>query len=136
MAMCSPHIRSHREVALRKRPGILLHIDLRFEFAAIQLHIFVRIARIAVLAAEFAPAVRVHRPAERHPLRIALVQDRPNGQKKIFRPALGFRARGGGGEARNADQFRCGLRLRSIAGGGAEAPLGGLTIAVASGLGE
>ena len=60
----------------------------------------------------------------------------------MLRPALGFSAEGGSGEARNADQFRSGLRSERrsrlcrdrLRGRGSVARL--LTGAVASGCGE
>src|SRR4029077_18377629 len=62
-----------RKIALGERPGILLHINLRLEITAIQLHILVGISRITISAAELAASVWIHRPGERHSLRIAVV---------------------------------------------------------------
>src|SRR5579863_1027370 len=97
------------QVPLGEWTGIVLHIDLRFEALAIELHVLVRIAGVAIGAAEFAAAIGVHRPPEGNSLRMALVQDRFDRKEEILRPALAFGAGGGGGEARNADQFRRGL---------------------------
>ncbi len=102
-----------REVALGERAGILLHVNLGFEIAAVEIHVFVRVARVAILAAELAAPVGVYSPGEWNAIGIAVVQDRADGQKKVFRPALGIGAGGGSSEASNADQFRS--RLRSLA---------------------
>src|SRR4029077_13131468 len=106
------------------------------KFCAIQLHVFVCVARVAIAASEFAPAVGVHRPMEWHALGIAAIQERADRQKKIFRPALGFCAGGGGGEARNANQFLSGLRSPVWYRSGRGSFARGLTCAVASGCGE
>jgi len=66
---------------------------------------------------------------------MALVQDRFDGEEEILRPALGFGA-GGGSEAGNADQFRRGLLTPVSDRRGRGSTARGLTIAVASGLGE
>ena len=116
--------------------GILLHEDFRFEFPAIEFHVLVRVARVAIFTAEFAAAIWIYGPAERHALGIAMIQNRANGQQKIFRPALGVRAGGGGGEAGNADQFRRGLRSPVWDRSGRGSVARGLTSAVASGCGE
>ena len=94
------------------------------------------IARVTVVAAEFAPAVRVHGPAKRDSFGIAVVQYGTDGQQEILGPALGFGARGGSGEACNADQFRSGLRTPAWRRRGSGSFAGGLTGAVASGCGE
>jgi hypothetical protein len=67
---------------------------------------------------------------------MAFVQDRFDGEEEILRPALGFGAGGGGSEASNADQFRRGLLTPVIERRGRGSTARGLTIAVASGLGE
>jgi hypothetical protein len=67
---------------------------------------------------------------------MAFVEDRFDGEKEILRPALGFGAGGGGSEASNADQFRSGLLTPANGRRGRGSTARGLTIAVASGLGE
>ncbi len=125
-----------REVARRQRPGIFLDVDFRFEIAAVELHVLVRVAGVAVLAAEFAAAIRVHGPPERYPFRVAFVQDRFDGEDKVLRPALGFGAEGGCGEARNADQFRRVLLTPGRYRRGRGSTVRRLTSAGASGCGE
>ena len=125
------------EVARNERTGILFDENLLFEFVAIQLHEFVRIAGVAIAAAEFAAAIGVDRPVERDVLGFAMIQDRANRQKEILRAALGLRARGGSGETRNADQFRGMLCFRGGDGRkGRSSIAAGLTVAGASGRGE
>ena len=111
MAMCSPRCRERPQVARRQRAGVLLHEDLALEICPVQIHVFVRIARVAVLAAKFASAIGIDRPAEGHALGIAAVQDRARRQQKILRSALGVGQRGRGGEACDAGSFGC-LRWR------------------------
>src|SRR6185437_383752 len=98
------------EVACHQCAGIALDVNLPLEIATIELHIFVRISRITIVAAEFAAAVRVHRPGKGHARRIATVQNRPNGQQKVLRASLGLRQRGGSGEACDTDQILYGLQ--------------------------
>ena len=78
----------HRCVQQHRR--ILLHVNLLLEFAAIQLHIFVRVARVAVFARKLAPAIRIDRPLKRHAIGIAAIQNRSHRQQKILRPFLRF----------------------------------------------
>jgi len=96
----------------------------------------VRVPRVAVFAAELAAAIGIDGPPERHPLRMAFVQDRFDGQEKVLRPALGFGAEGGCGEARNADQFRRVLLTPGRFRRGRGSTVRGLTSAGASGCGE
>src|SRR5215831_4094999 len=95
-----------------------------------------RVACVAVFAAEFASPIGVHGPAEWHALGMAFVQNGLHREEKILRSTFGFTKRGGCGEARNADQFRRGLLTPGRYRRGRRSTVLGLTIAVASGLGE
>ncbi len=95
----------HGQVAPGQRSGVFLDVDLPLEIGGVQLHVFVCIPRVAVVAAKFAATVGVHCPGKRHVLGIAVVQDRARGQKEILRAALGVSERGGGGETGDADAF-------------------------------
>src|SRR6185295_9137393 len=59
-------------------------------FRIVELHEFVGVARITILAAEFAAAVRIDHPAERHARTIAARQIFPRRKFEIFGLALGF----------------------------------------------
>src|SRR6185369_8184112 len=68
-----------------RRTAPLLDIDLPLELQRVaNLHKLVRVPRIAVFARELAPAVRVHRPRERHPWSRALVQNRPGLEREVL----------------------------------------------------
>jgi hypothetical protein len=67
---------------------------------------------------------------------MTLIQNRLYGEEEIFGSPLGFAERGGCGETRNADQFRRGLLTPGRYRRGRGSTVQGLTIAVASGLGE
>src|SRR5260370_1741070 len=55
------------EVAAQQLRCVLLYVDLLLELPAVaQLHEFVGIARVAILAAKFAAAVRIDGPGEGH----------------------------------------------------------------------
>ncbi len=95
----------HAQVAAGERAGILLDVNFLLEVGAVQLHVFVRVTRVAILAAEFAAAIGIHRPGKRHASRVAMIQDRSHGQQEIFRAALGVSQRGGEGETGDADAF-------------------------------
>jgi len=96
----------------------------------------VGIAGVAILAAELAPSIGIHRPSKGHSLGIAMIQNGADREQEIFRAALGFCAKGGCGEARNANQFRCGLRAPDISRSGRGSTAVRLTIAGASGRGK
>ena len=95
----------HAQVASGERSGILLDVNFLLKIVRVQLHVLVRVARVAILAAEFTAAIRVHRPGKRHAGRFAMVQDRFHRQQEIFRAALGISKGRGESETGDADAF-------------------------------
>jgi hypothetical protein len=94
------------DIALKKLADGLLGVDLFLEIAAIELHKFVGISGVAILAAKFAAAIGIDGPVERDAIGIAMIQDGADWDLKIFGAALGVGERGGGGKARDAHQWR------------------------------
>src|SRR5262249_8768163 len=68
------------DVLRQQRRSILLHKDFFLELTAIELHVFVRVTRVAILTGKFASAIRVDGPFERDAVGIAPVQDGAYGQ--------------------------------------------------------
>ena len=73
-----------RYIPSQQRRRVLLHVNLFLKLSAIQLHVFMRVPRVAILAGKLASSIRVDRPFEWHAVRIAPVQDRLHRQHKIF----------------------------------------------------
>src|SRR5208283_4126135 len=99
-----------RDIAGQERRGILFHENLLLEFAAIDFHVFVGVAGIAVFAAKLAAAIWIDGPFEGDTVGFTAVQDGFNWQKEIFgflaRFAFRFAGRRIGSEASNAHQWR------------------------------
>src|SRR5579862_7287077 len=96
-------------VQLVAKPGgvELLRENLPLELERIaELHEFVRVAGVAILAAELAAPVRIDGPAERHPGARAVSDVGARWEFEILDAALGFDKRAFGGEAGDADEFR------------------------------
>jgi len=77
------------QIAASQPASVLFDVNLALEIRAIQFHKFMRVAGVAVDAAEFAAAIRIHGPAEGHAFGIATIQNRAHRQQKIFRAAFG-----------------------------------------------
>ena len=56
------------QVARNDGAGVGFGVDFLLEVGAIELHVFVRVARIAIQAAEFAASIGIDRPGKRHAL--------------------------------------------------------------------
>ena len=90
MAMASPGGEA-RNSCLERRAIEMFDEDLALKrFRIVQLHELVGVARIAILAAEFAAAVGIDHPAEGHARTIAARQIFPRGKFEVFGLALGF----------------------------------------------
>src|ERR1051326_7157051 len=73
------------QIAMQQPARILLHVNLALEVEPVaQLHEFVRITRITILAAEFASAVWIDGPLERDPGRVATTQQATRFERQIF----------------------------------------------------
>src|SRR5262249_46251509 len=99
-----------RDVAGQQGARVLLDENLAFKSTAIDFHVFVGVASVAIFAAKFAAAIGVDGPFERDAVGFAAVKDGLHGKKEIlglvFRLAARFRGRRRGSEAGNADQRR------------------------------
>jgi hypothetical protein len=71
-----------------------------------QLHEFMRVAGVAILATELAAAVRIDHPVKRDARAIASRQEFAAGQIEILDPVFRFEGGAFGGEPSNADEFR------------------------------
>jgi hypothetical protein len=71
----------------------------------VQLHEFVGVARITILAAEFTAAIRINCPAKRHARIVAFCQIFTCWELEIFNAALCFERRALGGQASDPDKF-------------------------------
>src|SRR5258708_1065947 len=104
-------------VLRQQRRRILFHKNLFLEIFPVQLHVFVRVPRIAVFASKLASTVGVDRPFKRHALEIASIQDRSHRHQQILRPlrraALSLRDGRVGCEAGDANQRRGSARPKS-----------------------
>jgi len=67
------------KVAVRERTYVLLDINFRLEFIARNVHEFVCVASVAIMAAKFTAAIRVHREPKWNFIGVAVVQNRSNG---------------------------------------------------------
>ncbi len=84
----------------------MFHEDFALEVLRVaQLHELVRVAGIAVLAAEFAAAVGIDGPVERNALAGAFRDIAARGQIEILDAALGFELGALGGQTGDADEL-------------------------------
>src|SRR5262249_24899577 len=97
-------------VAGQQRGGILLDENLALEGAAIDFHVFVGIASVAIFAAKFAAAVGIDGPFKGNAIGVAAVEDGLHRETEGFGLMFGFAARcrgwRRGSEAGNANQRR------------------------------
>ena len=85
-------LRLMRRSSCRSRwPRRALGVDLVLEIGRVQFHEFVGVARVAVFAAEFAAAVRVDGPLERH-VGLGAVENAARRNLEILAPAAWLRA--------------------------------------------
>ena len=72
------------QIAAQQPGGLFLHEDLVLELCwIVNLHEVVRVTRVAILAREFAPTVRIDRPREGEvSARVAAVEDRAHRQRE------------------------------------------------------
>ena len=103
------------EFGAEQRRRAQLGENLALKFAAVvQLHELVGVARVTILAAEFAAAIGIERPGKGQAAARFTVERRARGQRKVFHartlahPGTGLR------QARNAYQFA--MRRRNVAG--------------------
>jgi hypothetical protein len=78
-------------------------VDLVLEVEGVHLHELMRVASVAVLAAELAAPVRVDGPLERH-VRLGTVQDAARGDFEILNGAFGFQQFALGRQTRDAHE--------------------------------
>ena len=78
-----------RQLALQNFGHSRFRVDLVFECGGVFFHELVRVAGVAIFAAEFAAAVGIDGPAERH-ARFGPVQQAARGDLEILHGAFGF----------------------------------------------
>ncbi len=84
----------------------VLYVDLALKVLRVaELHEFVRVACVAILAAEFAASIGVDGPVKRHAPAVASGHITARGQIEVFDAPLGFELRTLGGKSGDANEL-------------------------------